>query len=183
MTVLKDLLLQHEAELEDITRSTLLGDSRRICGSLAKMLAKLGGATEGLACLTDRLVVDAFTTAADKVLIAELEAIRTEEERDLLGQQMAEKLEPLLGQLLLQLVSVQHDIKDELLEALGGRRDDLVEFREDLHHGLRAADVRLSELAVSEGGLGVRVSSSASKTVFVRRMTVQGRGSTGVDLR
>ena len=93
--------------------------------------------------------------SADAMLRRELAAMEKDEERQRFAAQIAEPVEALIGQALIQLVRVQHNVKDEVLEALGGLRGDLATFREEFAKELGGATVKVEVQVVKEGATGV----------------------------
>jgi hypothetical protein len=116
------------------------------------------------------------------MLREELAAMEKEEERQQFVAQLAEPVEALVGQALIQLVRVQHNVKEEVLEALGGLREDLAGFREEFARALGNYDVRLDLAEGESGGVGVRVRADTRKRVWIKHAIGRGPGSTGVDI-
>jgi hypothetical protein len=92
-------------------------------------------------------------------------------------------MESLLGQAVLQIVRVEHRTKEEVIEALGGLRNELSTFREDFQRALATETVHIDVQRVLRGGIGIRVDRGAVERVFVRRQVVSGDRSVGVVLR
>lgn len=180
------LLEPHKTTLENIATSLAAGDSAKTAGSIAALVGALATGHPEIAILTpfaQSAVAKAFGNSADAMLRRELAAMVAEEEKQKLAAQIAEPIEALIGQALIQLVRVQHNVKDEVLAALGGVREDLAAFREQFARDLSAFDLRLDRVLVEEGAIGLCVGPEARKRVWIADMTVRGRGSIGIDLR
>jgi hypothetical protein len=115
--------------------------------------------------------------------LAQIEQSEREEDRQAFVKNIGEEVEALMGQALLQLVRVQHNVKEELeadvLQALGGLSESLAAFREEFQQQLEqvGADaleaVRVDLLEVV-GGIGVRVSAGAKRRMHVKHARVEG---------
>jgi hypothetical protein len=178
------LLEPHKSTLKDMGQSLSSGDHAKFAESAAGLVAVLATGNPQVALLAPfarKAVAKAFGNAADGMFKRELAAMEAEEDRQKFVGQIGEAVEALIGQALIQLVRVQHNVKDEVLDALGGMRAELAGFREQFAAGLGGETVRVDRQDV-EGGIGVRVRATTSKRVWIGHQTVRGAGSVGIDL-
>jgi hypothetical protein len=182
-TDLAALLEPHKSTLKDMAQSLAAGDHVKVAASAAVLVTALATGNPQVALLApfvDKAVAKAFGNSADAMLRRELEAMEKEEERQRFVAQLAEPVEALVGQAIVQLVRVQHNVKDEVLEALGGVREDLAGFREAFARELGDYEVRVDLAEGESGGVGVRVAAEAKKHVWVKHALGRGPGSTGL---
>lgn len=192
---LSKLLGEHKGTLKEMGEQLVAGDSAKLAGSAAVLVGAIATGHPEVALLAPfakEAVARVFGSAADKALRREIEAYDKEKEKEAFAAQIGEVVEALLGQAVLQIVRVQHRVKEEeqraLDEALGGVREDLAAFREEIRAGLEGsreaaeALVRVTHQSVKDGAVGVRVGPDARKRVFIARMDVSGKGSIGIDL-
>lgn len=122
------------------------------------------------------------------MLTRELAALAKQDERTTFLNQIAEVMEVLLDQALIQIVRSQHAVKDEILESLGGLRQDFASFRTEFADQLAAARecVRVDQLEVVDGGIGMRMASATTQRVVLQqllvRLRVESRSSTSIAL-
>jgi hypothetical protein len=189
------LLQEHGGELKEMAQQLTSGEHTKLAGSAAVLVGALATGPPEVALLApfaQAAVAKVFGSAADKALRREIDAYEKEEEKRAFARQIGEVVEVLLGEAILQIVRVQHRVKEEeveaIEEALGGVRKDLAAFREELRAGLEGAGeaaealVRVSRQTVREGAIGVRVGANARKRVLIANMDVSGKGSVGIDL-
>lgn len=148
-----------------------------LLGALASdipIVGKLSGAAAGAA----------FKNSAYGQMDAALKAAKTEEERQQQLDLIGEMMEALIGQALIQIARINGMVRDELVEELGGLREDLEDFRADFKQRLKAAEgqIRVDLQLVEDGGIGVRVRSGAAKGVWIKKQQVRGAGSVGIEL-
>ena len=170
------LLEPHKKTLESISQSLAAGDQAKTAGSLATLVAALATGHPEIAILApfaQSAVARAFGNSADAMLRRELDTMVADEAKAAFAAQIAEPIEALIGQALIQLVRVQHNVKDELLKALGGVREELSTFREQFkaESGAQPFAVTVDEQIV-KGGIGVRVRPETTKRVFIRRQEI-----------
>lgn len=196
---LEALLKAHQSELKAIADAAASGNRDKAIDAVSSLAVSLatGNPLLGvLAPLGRKGVARAFGNSVNAVLTRELAALAKDEERRAFLAQIGDVVEALLGQALIQLIRSQHAVKEELrasqdeiasewLEALGGMRNDLKEFRADFAEQLaRASDsIGVDSLVVRDGGLGVRVSAGTSQRMSFRHVEVSGVGSVGFELR
>jgi hypothetical protein len=179
------LLEPHKSTLKDMADSLSSGDHAKFIACAAGLVGVLATGNPHVALLAPfarKAVAKAFGNAADEMFKRELAAMEAEEDRRKFVEQIGEAVEALLGQALIQLVRVQHNVKDEVLEQLGGVRADLAAFREQFAAGLGGETARLDRQVVESGGIGVRVRATTTKRVWIAYQTVRGAGSVGIDL-
>jgi aminopeptidase N len=184
---IEQLLEGHAGELKSIGQAAARGEHDKVIDGVAGLVMTLatGNPLVGALVPFARLgVAKAFGNATDAMLRRELATMEKEEERQAFLGQIDEVLAATLGQAVVQLVSVQHHVKDEVLEALGGLRSDFENFRRDFEQRLRtqSESVRVEDLLVQDGGTGVRVRATTLKRVALERVVVTGQGSVGIDL-
>jgi hypothetical protein len=184
---LEKLLEPHAKELESLAEAAAKGDHDKVidgASSLVLTLATGNPVIGALAPLARRGIAKAFGNAADEMFARELAAMQKEEDRKAFFAQIDDVVAALVGQALIQLVRTQHNVKDEVLTALGGVREDFERFRADF--GRRVSEqgetVRIDEQVVEAGGIGVRVRASTTKRVALKHQVVSGTGSVGIDL-
>jgi len=177
------LLEPHKSTLKDMATSLAAGDHAKLAASAAVLVGALATGSPQVALLApfaEKAFAKAFGNSADAMLRRELAAMEKEEDRQRFVAQLAEPVEALIGQALIQLVRVQHNVKEEVLEALGGVRSDMAGFREEFAKELGSHEVRVDLAEGEGGGVGVRVAAGAKKHVWVKRAVGRGPGSTGL---
>jgi len=182
---LAKLLDLHKSDLRQLAQHLATGDRAKFVVGAAALVTTLATGNPTVALLApfaEKAVARAFASAADKKLREELAKFEVAEERQAFVSSIADAVEALLGQAVLQIVRVEHRTKEEMLEALGGLREELGTFRDDFQRGLDAESVRIDVQRVLTGGVGVRVDPGALERVFVREQVVSGHGSVGVVL-
>jgi hypothetical protein len=193
------LVKDQKSELKDVASGLAEGKREKVAAGVITLLAGLVtghpevGALAPFAQEAVRLACAASATRRLQKVVAAAEA---EDSRaraygdtsppaggdSALIAQIAEAVEALVGQALIQLVRVEHATKDELVEALGGVREDLADFRADFQRELVDREVRVDVQHVREGATGLRISDGARARLSVGEMTVTGPGSVGIDL-
>jgi hypothetical protein len=129
---LSEVLAEQRDELRVLGKE-LLDDRPTFIGHLAAFVAALATGNPGLVALSpfaERAVAWAFANSANELLSRELAAMTAIEERRRLAHDLAEPIEALIGQALLQMVRVSHRNSDDVKDALGELREDLKDFRE-----------------------------------------------------
>ncbi|WP_437599473.1 hypothetical protein WMF28_42280 [Sorangium sp. So ce590] len=182
---LGELLEPHNDMLKDMAQSLAAGDRAKLIGTSAALVAALATGNPQVALLApfaEKAVACAFGNAADDMFRRELAAMEREEDRRAFIAQIGDAVEALIGQALIQIVRSQHRVKEEVLEALGGVREDLAAFRERFGAELGGAAARVDLQVVTAGAIGVRVRATTGKRVFIARQEVSGAGSVGIDL-
>ena len=183
---LGDLIKQRSSELKDAASGLAEGRREKVVAALSTMLLGLVTQSPAVGLLAPFIEVGARRAFANSVshrLDVALAEAKSEEEKSAVIGRIAEAVEALLGQALVQMVHVQHDTKDEVLEALGGLRKDLADFRDDFQDRLEDEGVRVDVQRIREGATGIRVSEGARAKIWVGQMTVTGSGSVGIDVR
>lgn len=181
---LATLFKSHQGELKAIAEAAGAGHQEKVIdavSSLALSLATGNPLLGVLAPLGRKGVARAFGSSVNAALTRELAVLAKDEERRAFLTQIDEVVEVLLGQALIQLVRSQHAVKDELLAALGGLRQDFEAWRNEL--GAQLESVRVDcVLDVGDGAIGVRVAATTTKRVVLKHLVVRGAGSIGIDL-
>jgi hypothetical protein len=183
---LGDFIRRQSAELKDAATGLAEGRREKLIAALGAMaLGMVTGHPEiGLfAPFIEAGTRRAFGNSASRRLDAALAEAKSEEEKAVLVARIADSVEALLGQALIQMVHVQHQTKDEIIEALGGLREDLADFREDFQDRLDTEGVRVNFQRIRDGATGIRISEGARARIWVGDMTVIGSGSVGIDVR
>lgn len=181
--VLGEQIEKHEGALEAMGKALIEGKQEAFVAEAANLVTTLASGQPLLGALVEQGFARLFASSANAVLDKQIAAWNQELDRQQRMGKLAEAVEVLLGQAIIQVIRAQHGIKDELMEALGGMREDLAGFREDLAARTAAASaaLRVEQEVVSGGATGVRVRAS-SKAVIIRQGTVTGAGTTGVEI-
>ena len=113
----------------------------------------------------------AFARSAWAQMKRELANLGAEQDRERFIEALALRVEQLLGQALIQLVRVHHQTHDELVEALGGLREEFATFRDEFtaQANLEAASIQepnvwVGRVALSGRATGVDVAAGATTT-------------------
>lgn len=185
---LAKLLEAHRGELKTIAEAAATGNHEKVIdavSSLALSLATGNPLLGALAPLGRKGIARIFGNSVNAALTRELAALAREDRRRDFLNQIDDVMEAAIGQALIQIVRTQHAVKDEVLDALGGMRQDFEEFRNDFAAQLAnvSENVRVDSLVeVIDGGVGVRVAATTTKRVVLPHMVVRGPGSVGIDL-
>lgn len=183
---LGDLIKQHGAELKDAAAGLAEGKREKLVAALATLVLGLATGNSAVGLLAPFIEAGtrrAFANSASRRLDAAFAAAKSEEEKADLVAQIADSIEALLGQALVQMVRVQHQAKNEIIESLGGMREDLAGFRADLQARLDEEGVRIDLQRIAEGATGIRITEGARARIWVGEMNVTGSGSIGIDIR
>jgi hypothetical protein len=182
--VLGEQIEKHEDTLEAMGKALTEGKPEEFVAEATGLVTALASGQPLLGALVKHGFAHIFGASANAVLEKQIAAWNQELDRQQHIARLAEAIEVLLGQALIQVVRAQHGVKDELLQALGGVRADLAGFREDFGARMAAAqaELRIEQDLVGEGATGVRVRASSSQSVLVRQGTVTGAGTTGVEI-
>lgn len=170
------LLDTHEDAVKRLGDELIGGDAARVRGAIAGLLSSLTTGSPLLAHWMNEGVRRAFEEPATIRLLREVRKYDREKSREAFVRSLRDEVELLIGQALIQSVRAQHDIKEELLEELGGLRVEFAEFRADLTARLSsegAVAVRVDRLLVS-GGIGVCISATARRRMRVSHACVSG---------
>lgn len=183
---LGELIKAHGPELKDVSSGLAEGKREKVVAALGTLV--LGLVTQNpaaglLAPFIEAGARRAFTSSASRRLDAAIAEAKTEQEKAAFVAQIADSIESLLGQSLIQMVRVQHQAKDEIVEALGGMRAELADFREDFQDRLDDEGVRVDVQRIRDGATGIRISEGARARIWVGEMNVTGQGSVGIDIR
>lgn len=186
---LAELLQQNQNQLETLGRQLIAGNKEACIGTLVGLVTGVASGSPMLGAFATAGVKRAFAKTATKRLLAEYNAYEKEKEQEKARERfvgdLSSAVETLLGQSVLQLVRVQHNIKDEVLQALGGVRDDLRDFRNEFEAAIPADEreaVRVDLQEVTSGSIGIHVSNSSRQRAFIARQIVSGAGSVGIKL-
>jgi hypothetical protein len=123
---LEKLLEPYSKELTGIAEAVAKGERDKVidgAASLAMTLATGNPILGALAPLARKGIAKAFGNAADEMLARELAKMEKEEERRSFLDLIDEVIAALWGQTLIQLVRTHHNVKDEILAALGDMQD------------------------------------------------------------
>ena len=185
-TELSALIKEQKSNLEAIGTGLVEGKGEKVVTAIAAtVLAVVTGHPE-IAVLSPFLqegVRRAFASTATRQFEKALAEMKTEDEKAAFAAQIAEPIEALIGQALIQMVRVQHKTKDEVIDALGGLRKEFADFREGLQDRLDDEGVHIDLQRVREGATGIRISERARASIWIKEMTVSGEGSIGIDVR
>jgi hypothetical protein len=179
-TEIRELLEPHKAAIQEAGKGLLARNTETVTKSLVGLAVGVATSNPTLGVLGSEVVAKLFASTATKRLEKAIAEAETEERRQAFIGDVAAPIEALLGEFLIQLVRVQHNVKDELIAALGGRAE-LADYGAEVAAGLSKYAVHLERMDVSEGGLGIRVSASG-RNAFVREMSVRGKGSVGIKI-
>ena len=180
------LIKENQSNLEAVGSGLVEGKGETVVtGIMSMVLAMVTGHPEiaVLAPFLQEGVRRAFASTATRQFEKALAEMKAEDEKAAFAAKIAEPIEALIGQSLIQMVKVQHRTKDEVIDALGGLRKEFADFREQLQDRLDDAGVKIDVQRVREGATGVRISEGARASVWIKEMTVSGEGSIGIDLR
>lgn len=181
-TALQTALAEHGEDLHGIATALRADDAETAVTKLGALLGKLASSVPVVGTLAGDAAGAAFRRSAYGRMQAALKARTSEEAREALLADLAGVVEALIGQALVQLVRVGAHRQDEVLDALGGLRDDLDDFRADFAARLAHADVTIDHQRVLDGALGVRVRPDAGRTLRIGTQEVRGAGSVGIEL-
>lgn len=127
-------------------------------GNREMAIAGLGAAILGMATghpeiallspLAEAGLRRAFVHPANRILERQIAEAKTEEEKDRVLRSIAQTVEMLLQESLIQVARLQHGTKDEILSAMAGMEQELAGFRDQLRRQLDAKGVR-AEISVT----------------------------------
>lgn len=182
--VLGEQIEKHQKQLQAMGKALVEGKREAFLAEAASLTVAVATGQPLLAPLVKPLVARAFASSANAVLDKQIAAWNAELEQRALEKRLAEAIEVLLGQAIIQLLRAQHALSDEILDELGGVRDELAGFREEFARQTVAAgaDVHVEQELISGGATGVRVRASSSKSLRIRQGTVTGAGTVGVEI-
>jgi hypothetical protein len=168
------LLAEQQESLKQAAEGLAAGNREKVVAGLAAAL--LGVATGHpeialLSPLAEEGLRRAFVAPANQILERQIAEARTEEEKARVLGAIAQTVEMLLEESLIQVARVQNSTKDEILRAMAGVEQGLAGFRDQLRQRLDARGVR-AEISVTGhhnqvatgGGIAV---GSATSSVFV----------------
>jgi len=182
---IEKLLESHKGELKSIADAAGKGERDKVVDgvtALAVTIATGSPVAGALAPLARRAVAKAFGNSVNEALDRELAELKQQGERQKFLGHIDEVMAALIGQALVQIIRSQHNVNDEVIEALGGLRSDFEAFRNDFGKRLARegeATVRIDEQLVQGRSIGVRVRATTTKRVVLKRQVVDG-GSTGI---
>lgn len=182
-----DLVKPYEKKLEGAAEALLAGNYRGVAAKMGTVvLAAATGHPElgVLAPFMDGLVGRIFESAADAQMREAMETFATEDDRAALAAQITEATAELLDEAIVTIAKIQHAATAQNAAATAAVRDELRVFRERFEREAAAAPdaVRAMLMNVRNGGTGIRVGATSTRSVFVSTMNVQGNGSVGIDL-
>jgi hypothetical protein len=166
---LAKVLKAHEDEIENLGEGVIRGDKEKVAGALAGLLTSVSTGSPLLGSWANAAVQKAFVPPATRRLLVEAANYDKAMARDVFIGRIRDVVELLIGQAILQTVRAHHNIKEEILEELGGVREEFEDFRKEFAEGQAqhpGDNLRVQELLV-EGGVGVRVSSGARSRMHV----------------
>jgi hypothetical protein len=180
LTEIRDILDPHKTTICEVGKGLLAGNTEAVATSLFRVALGVATASPALGALGSDVVAKIFANTATKRLEKAMADAETEAMRQALVDDISASVEALLGEFLVQLVRVQHRVKEEVVAALGGRPE-LADFSTSVAAGLTEYAVHVERLDVSERGIGIRVSDSG-RTAFVRELHARGDASVGIEL-
>lgn len=169
------LLDDRSKEIEALGRELIAGKPQRVAGALAALLTALATQSPVLATWASDVVQKAFIPPATRRLLNEIARHDALEAREAFIRDLCERLALVIAQGLLQTVETRAENRAEVLQALGGLRDDFAEFRRDFAQALPPSfeALRVDELFV-EGGIGISVCGSTTARMAVGSARVTG---------
>lgn len=184
---LQQVLQPYSKELRSLAEAASKGERDKVIDGATALAVSISTGNPllgALAPLGRKAIARAFGNATNAALDRELAKIAKEEERHAFLAQIDAVVEALVGQALIQLVRTQHSIKEEVLTALGGLREDFAAFRADFQCQLAdtGETVLVETMTVQNGGIGIRVKSTTTRHVLLKHQLVSGPGSVGIDL-
>jgi flagellar biosynthesis component FlhA len=185
-TELATLIKEQKSNLEAVGTGLVERKGEKVVTALAAMVLAVVTGHPEILVLTPFLqegVRKAFAATAARKLEKAIAELSAEEEKAKFAAQIAEPIEALLGQALIQMVRVQDRSKEEIIDALGGLREDLADFRQDLKDKLDDDGVHIDLVRVGEHGTGIVLSTGARVSIRIKEMKVSGPGSVGIDTR
>jgi hypothetical protein len=184
---LHSILARHNDHIRAMGESLIGKDHGRFIGAATGLLTSISTGVPVLGVFADKLVMRAFANSINARLDRELEAQKDEERRRQFVSDLASPIEAMIGQALIQIVRSQHnlqeELKEDLIEQLGGIRQDLEGFREDFARHLGSASVRIDRQWITGGATGISIGSHARQSVFIAEQHVEGKGSKGIVFR
>jgi hypothetical protein len=139
---LATLLKEHQGELKAIAEAAGSGNRDKVIDGVSSFAISLATGNPLLATfapLGRKGIARIFGNSVNAALTRELAAQVSEAERRVFLDQIGEVLEAMLQEALGQIVRSQHAAKDEVLQGLGGMRQDLAAFRQDFAAQLASA--------------------------------------------
>lgn len=179
--VLADALEAHQESLQAMGKALIDKDKPRFVTEAIGLVTTLATEHSVLGAFAKEAIARAFGESANAILSKQAAEWEREQSQQAFIDTLAERVEDLLGQALIQIVKSQHDVKQEVIDALGGLREDLAGFRTDFANRL-GFDQHIEHELVVDGATGVRIRAGSSKRVFVRQQTVSGAGTVGVEI-
>lgn len=174
---------QHSGELLEISTGLAHRDKAKVAAGVTSLLVAAAGHPELAGLLSPFVhagVQRAFVNTATTRLISAAAKYEQIDEQNAFISRIAESIEVLIGQSLIQLVRTQHQTKDAVVDALGGLRTDLQQFRSDFEQRVAESDIRIEIQRVLDGATGIRVSADALATLWIGEQFVSGQGSVGI---
>jgi hypothetical protein len=133
---LDELVLTREKELSDLGQALVSGQSEKAVSALLGLITALATTSPLLGTLAKAGVERAFAQSATSRLLAEYQKYEQEKDRERFVEHIDEAVRDVIAEAFVQMVRVQHNTKDEVLEALGGLREEWQDFRAALEHRL-----------------------------------------------
>jgi hypothetical protein len=177
---IRDLLEAQKESIEEAGRGLLAGDNETVTKSLVGLAIGVATSSPTLGALSSEVVAKLFASTATKRLRQAIAEADAEEQRQVFVRDIAAAIESLLGEFVVQVARVHHDVSATIVAQLGGKAE-LADFGAEVATELADYAVHVERIDVSEGGLGLRVSTSG-RSAFVREMSVRGAGSVGLEV-
>lgn len=174
-------LSKHRGELEGLSKSLLDGNAEGFTQGIIALLTNVATGVPLLGALAKQGVAKAFALSSAAKLRREIEAIERQEDRQQFADQVSASIEELIGQALIQLLRTQQRASSDVIDALGGLREEFEAFRTDFAHRVTQASVVVDQILVSGEGIGIRVTSRTEKSAKVGTLHVSGKG-VGIEL-
>jgi hypothetical protein len=179
---LSDLLQKERAAIEKVGEDLLAGKKEEVAAGLGGLFVSVLSGVPALGGLAKGALAVLFASPANVVLEKQVEQWREEQDHQRFVQDLSDVIEALIGQALVQIVRSQKRESEDVVAALGGLREDLATFREEVGERMTTFDLHVQLQEVSEGAIGIRVSGSSRKRVFVDRLVVRGGRTVGIEM-
>src|SRR4051812_32549386 len=121
-----------EKEIEEIGSSLIAGKRHEVVPALAGLAVSVFSGLPVVGGLTKAALTEVFAAPANEVLDQQIAEWRQEQKVSAPLSELKDWIEALMGQVVLQLVRSQHNVSEDLAKRLGGARDDLAGFRNDV---------------------------------------------------
>lgn len=166
--IIGEQIEKHQDTLEGMGTALIRGDGQAFVAETVSLITTLATGESLLGSFAKSGLERIFGQSANAVLKQQIAEWNQELEQQQLIQRLAEVVEVLLAQALIQTIRSQHNVKGEIVEALGGLRTEFDAFRKEF--GKRAAEagieLRIEQQLVTGGATGVRVRASSYESAL-----------------